>query len=108
MNDISFREHSTKHVCKKQITSSFFLRNKVHITARQQVEYSSNILETTYALPERTNRGPPTNKYISVRNIKAQITNMSVNKNAGFKSEYQVKIDILFTHQRVKIIYVRK
>lgn len=55
----------------------------------QQIEQTSNFFETTYALPERTNRGPPTNKYISVRNIKAQIANMSIRENAGFKTEYQ-------------------
>lgn len=40
---------------------------------------------------EKTKRGPPTNKHISVRNIKAQIANMSFNESAGFKSEYHVK-----------------
>ncbi|XP_052694681.1 receptor-type tyrosine-protein phosphatase epsilon-like [Crassostrea angulata] len=44
---------------------------------------------STYALPEKTKRGPPTNKNISVRNISAQITNMSINENAGLKREYQ-------------------
>lgn len=47
--------------------------------------------ETTYALPEKTKRGPPTNKYISVKNMKAHITNMSLNENAGFKCEYHVR-----------------
>nr|XP_034321714.1 receptor-type tyrosine-protein phosphatase alpha-like [Crassostrea gigas] len=41
-----------------------------------------------YALPEKTKKGPPTNKNIPVRNIMAQISNMSTNENAGFKSEY--------------------
>lgn len=40
---------------------------------------------------EPTKRGAPTNKNISVRNIKAQIANMSVNDNAGFKNEYNVR-----------------
>lgn len=44
---------------------------------------------------EKTKRGPPTNKNISVRNIKAQIANMSSNECAGFKSEYQVRIIFL-------------
>nr|XP_022305530.1 receptor-type tyrosine-protein phosphatase epsilon-like isoform X2 [Crassostrea virginica] len=39
-------------------------------------------------LPERNMRGPPTNKNIPVRNIKAQIANMSAKENAGFKYEY--------------------
>lgn len=47
--------------------------------------------DTTYALPEKTKRGPPTNKYIPVKNMKAQISNMSLNENAGFKSEYHVR-----------------
>ncbi|XP_078330682.1 receptor-type tyrosine-protein phosphatase epsilon-like [Crassostrea virginica] len=44
--------------------------------------------DSTPTLPERTTRGPPTNKHIPVRNIKAQIANMSSNENAGFKIEY--------------------
>lgn len=44
-----------------------------------------------YALPEKTKRGPPTKKNISIRNIMAQISNMSANENAGFKSEYHVR-----------------
>lgn len=51
--------------------------------------------ETTYALPEKTKRGPPTNRNISVRNMRAQITNLSLNENAGFKSEYHVRILVL-------------
>lgn len=47
--------------------------------------------ETTYALPEKTKRGPPTNKNIPVRNMTAHITNMSLNENAGYKSEYHVR-----------------
>lgn len=43
---------------------------------------------------ENTKRGPPTNKNISVNNIKAQIANMSSNESAGFKSEYLVGISI--------------
>lgn len=42
-------------------------------------------------MPEKTKRGPPTNKNIPVRNIMAQISNMSTNENAGFKSEYHVR-----------------
>lgn len=44
---------------------------------------------------EKTKRGPPTKKNISVRNIKAQITNMSDNENSGFKTEYNVIIYVL-------------
>lgn len=46
-------------------------------------------------MPEKTNRGPSTNKNISVRNMKAQISNMSLNENAGFKSEYHVSYILL-------------
>lgn len=47
-------------------------------------------MQSIYALPEKTKRGPPSNKNIAIRNIKAHIANMSSNENAGFKSEYQV------------------
>lgn len=53
---------------------------------------ANDVKESTYALPEKTKRGPPTNKNISVRNMKAQIANMSLNENAGFKNEYHVKL----------------
>lgn len=45
---------------------------------------------------EPTKRGAPTNKNISVRNIKAQIANMSVSDNVGFKNEYNVRPFTLF------------
>nr|XP_022311632.1 receptor-type tyrosine-protein phosphatase epsilon-like [Crassostrea virginica] len=44
--------------------------------------------DLTPTLPQRSKRGPPTNKNIPVRNIKAQIANMSAKENTGFKSEY--------------------
>lgn len=56
----------------------------------------------TYAVPEKTKRGPPTNKNISVRNIMAQISNMSVNENAGFKCEYHVR----FTSLNINILSI--
>lgn len=59
---------------------------------RSQTLIGNEIVESTYALPEKTKRGPPTNRNISVRNMKAQITNMSLNENAGFKSEYHVRV----------------
>lgn len=62
------------------------------IDCRSQALYPNDVVESTYALPEKTKRGPPTNKNISVRNMKAQITNMSLNENNGFKSEYHVRI----------------
>lgn len=53
--------------------------------------FANGVEETIYALPEKTKRGPPTNKNIPVRNMKAHIANMSLNENAGFKSEYHVR-----------------
>ena len=47
--------------------------------------------DSTPTLPDRNSRGPPTNKNIPVRNIKAQIANMSEKENAGFKCEYNVR-----------------
>ena len=44
---------------------------------------------------EISNRKNPTlNKNISVKNIRAQIENMSSDENAGFKSEYNVRFQI--------------
>ncbi|XP_078327528.1 receptor-type tyrosine-protein phosphatase alpha-like [Crassostrea virginica] len=48
-----------------------------------------NIQKATNYINEPTKRGAPTNKNISVRNMKAQIANMSVNDNDGFKNEYK-------------------
>lgn len=61
------------------------------IGCRSQTLHENDVRETTYALPEKTKRGPPTKKNIPVRNMKAQITNMSLNENAGFKNEYHVR-----------------
>lgn len=62
------------------------------IDCRSPALCPNDVVESTYALPEKTKRGPPLNKNISVRNMKAQITNMSLNENNGFKSEYHVRI----------------
>lgn len=72
---------------KKNYTAKFNLI----VDCRSETLLANAIEESTYALPEKTKRGPPTNKNISVRNMKAQITNMSLNENAGFKSEYHVR-----------------
>lgn len=67
------------------------------IDCRSQTSFANDV-ESTYALPEKTKRGPPTNKNIPVRNMKAQIANMSLNENAAFKNEYHVRyilIDML-------------
>lgn len=42
-------------------------------------------------LQEKTKKGPPTEKNISVRNVKAQVANMSFKEDAGFKTEYHVR-----------------
>lgn len=62
------------------------------IDCRSQTLIGKDIVESIYALPEKTKRGPPTNKNIPVKNMKAQIANMSLNENAGFKSEYHVRL----------------
>lgn len=51
----------------------------------------SNVALASYVSHEITKKGPPSNKNISVKNIKAQIANMSCNENTGFKSEYHVR-----------------
>lgn len=61
-----------------------------NVQSKQTNVHVNGVGETTYALPEKTKRGPPTNKNIPVRNMKAHITNMSLNENAGFMSEYHV------------------
>lgn len=60
------------------------------IACRSQNCRANGVVESTYALPEKTKRGPPTKKNIPVRNINAQIVNMSTRENAGFKMEYNV------------------
>lgn len=71
-------------------------RVKLHLLAfiilgyRPQASNVNTIRQSAYTLPEKK-RGPPSNKNISVRNMKAHIANMSLNENAGFKSEYHVR-----------------
>lgn len=59
--------------------------------------------KTTNYINEPTKRGAPTNKNISVRNMKAQIANMSVNDNDGFKNEYNVRKFLLLFVMIVEI-----
>lgn len=66
-------------------------RNYYHTDSKPRVGKANDKGNSIYALPEKTKRGPPTNKNIPVRNIMAQISNMSTNENAGFKSEYHVR-----------------
>lgn len=68
------------------------LRNCISILdERFQNEHTKGVIEVSHVSLESTKRGPPTNKNISVTNIKAQITNMLTNESAGFKSEYHVR-----------------
>lgn len=75
---------------------SIIMEMKPHIAikSRQTIDHklpddkANDDANSTYALHEKTKRGPPTNRNISVRNIMAQISNMSANENAGFKNEY--------------------
>lgn len=71
------------------------------LDCRSKKSDAISTMESTYALPERTKRGPPTNRNISIRNIKAQITNMSANENAGFKNEYLVRCDFNSPERKV-------
>lgn len=63
-------------------------------------------MQSIYALPEKTKRGPPTNKNIAIRNIKAHIANMSSNENAGFKSEYQVRCRFTIIISNFDLMYI--
>lgn len=56
-----------------------------------QHDHPNNTMEYALISREKTKKGPPINKHISVRNIKAQIANMSSNECSGFKSEYHVR-----------------
>lgn len=70
-----------------------------------------NILIACNHINEPTKRGAPTNKNISVRNMKAQIVNMSVNDNDGFKNEYNVRnVFLLYSNDRVYLFvgYIEK
>lgn len=68
----------------RSLILTFTTDNRLH------ENYANNVVESTYTLSERSKRGPPTNKNIPIRNIRAQIANMSSNENTGFKSEYHV------------------
>ena len=66
-----------------------------------------NIQITCNHINEPTKRGAPTNKNISVRNMKAQIANMSVNDNDGFKNEYNVrKFFLLYSYDCAYLLLV--
>lgn len=44
---------------------------------------------------EKTEKSPPSNKNIPVRNLKDHIANLSSNDCAGFKSEYEVRFSTM-------------
>lgn len=73
----------------------FLHHHYFHTDFKPPVEKANDNGSSIYALPEKTKRGPPTNKNIPIRNIMAQISNMSTNENAGFKSEYHVRFIFL-------------
>lgn len=82
--------------CRSNNHYTFIISNEkevysFNLDSRQEIDQTNTTLETTTTLPEKTKRGSPTNKSISIRNIKAQIINMSANENAGFKNEYYVR-----------------
>lgn len=75
------------------------------------IHEAPNIQKACNHINEPTKRGAPTNKNISVRNMKAQIVNMSVNDNDGFKNEYNVRnVFLLYSHDRVYLFvgYIEK
>lgn len=76
------------------MAKKLFKKYYLIVDFRSEKLLANAIEESTYALPEKAKRGPPTNKNIPVRNMKAQITNMSLNENAGFKSEYHVRYSL--------------
>ncbi|XP_062567726.1 receptor-type tyrosine-protein phosphatase epsilon-like [Saccostrea cucullata] len=51
-------------------------------------EHKESVRNRTSVLRETAKKGPPTNKTIPVRNLKATIVKMSAAENAGFKHEY--------------------
>nr|XP_022305063.1 receptor-type tyrosine-protein phosphatase epsilon-like [Crassostrea virginica] len=73
---------------KQQMTMQSLQRKSYLNHDNSQNDDTDEPDDSTPTLPERSKRGPPTNKNIPVRNIKAQISNMSDKENAGFKCEY--------------------
>lgn len=78
-----------QYYCKNIKTRDYFNSDD----ARQH-DHTNDTMEYALISREKTKKGPPVNKHISVRNIKAQIANMSSNECAGFKSEYHVRPNI--------------
>lgn len=81
---------------------------------KSQKDPTNIAMASPHAPHENTKRGPPTNKHISVRNMKAQIANLSCNENTGFKSEYHVRTSLLIVyffkldfHENMKIVVAR-
>lgn len=81
----------------------FFLDNKF------RNDHPSDAHESSKVPNEKTKKGLPTNKNIPVRNIKAQIVNMTINDNAGFKNEYNVcnAIQIAFDVKPINLFNIK-
>lgn len=90
----------------QQIIQILLNVNIIKIDDNPQNDDSDEPDDSTPTLPERTTRGSPTNKNIPVRNIKAQIVNMSSNENAGFRIEYNVRYGFLIKYLLWNIIYI--
>lgn len=73
------------------INSTSINDETIFLDNRFQHDHAIDANESSRISQEQTKRGPPTNRNISLRNIKAQIANMFANESAGFKSEYQVR-----------------
>lgn len=86
---------SSKSDCQNKVRWFNVSMSLIFLDDRFQNELADVSIVYAQVSHEKTKRGPPTNKNISARNIKAQIANMSSNESAGFKSEYQVRITIL-------------
>eukprot|EP00105_Crassostrea_gigas_P040325 XP_019924473.1 PREDICTED: multiple epidermal growth factor-like domains protein 11 [Crassostrea gigas] len=91
---LRFRRKAAKMNKKELIVlepkSSLLREHEPPYTAGEAFQHdnTNDTMEHALISREKTKKGPPINKHISVRNLKAQIANMSSNECAGFKSEY--------------------
>nr|XP_022305539.1 receptor-type tyrosine-protein phosphatase alpha-like [Crassostrea virginica] len=93
---VRFKRQSKKVSKRKSLVNEQL--SNIHMTPLKNPRQSKKETFSTSEVPtmqkpnnyinEPTKRGAPTNKTISVKNMKAQIANMSVNDNAGFTNEY--------------------
>nr|XP_022311625.1 receptor-type tyrosine-protein phosphatase epsilon-like isoform X1 [Crassostrea virginica] len=73
---------------KQRMTMQSLKRKSYLESDSPQIVNADEADDSTPTLPERPQKGPSTNQNIPIRNIKAQIANMSAKENSGFKSEY--------------------